>query len=277
MKIYLYAKSGHAIGLDATRRCSAISKLVKEHDPILCTCDFRAGAYAKEELGIKKYVSVDVLSNLPNIMQRGDILIYDSDEASEFMQEHMKEFCTLLYKFPEDIPNTIIDKEFFYPQTNQNIEKLIFFGDDDYSNSLLTLCKDGFKTDIPLQWGHYFFLGNEKELSKTFNTILEEEEYINSIQKTKFLLSGSLNACLESIACGNKPVLLKRDDKEYDSLLIEQINIPVVEGDSLEKVINSFSNIINNYPQLNEIPDFNSDGIVTKINEKIETYKKIQN
>lgn len=276
MKIYLYAKSGHAIGLDATRRCSAFAKLLKEYDPILCTCDFRAGAYAKEELGIKKYVSVDILSNLPNIMQRGDILIYDSDEASDFMKDHMKDFCTLLYKFPEDIPNTLVDKEFFYPQSNQNIEKLFFFGDDDYSNKLLDIV-DNHTTDIPLLWGHYFFLGSEKELSKNFNTILEEEEYINSIQNAKYLLSGSLNACIESLSCGNKPILLKRKDKEYDQDIIEQLNLPVIEEDSLDKVFESFNSIINSYPNINKLVEFDSSGLTKEIIEKIELFKKIQN
>ena len=114
MQVYLYSKSGHAIGLDATRRCSALAKLLQEQkcDPILCTSDFRAGAYAKEELGIKKYVSVDILSNLPNIMQRGDILIYDSDEASDFMKNHMKDFCTLIYKISDDIPLLLLTKIF---------------------------------------------------------------------------------------------------------------------------------------------------------------------
>ncbi|XPV68742.1 MAG: hypothetical protein ACNI25_15765 [Halarcobacter sp.] len=275
MKIYLYAKSGHAIGLDATRRCSAFSKFIKEYDPILCTCDFRAGAYAKEVLGIKKYVSVDILSNLPNIMQRGDILIYDSDEASEFMQEHMKEFCTLLYKFPEDIPYTLIDEEFFYPQKNQTIEKLIFFGDDDYNNLLLDMCEDVKDIDIPLLWGHYFFLGNEKLLADSFNTILEEEEYINSIQSSKFLLSASLNGCIESIACGNKAVLLKRDDKVYDEEIINKLNLPTIKTNSITEAIELFDNITKNYPKINQINKFDISSIKSQIAEKIELYKKL--
>ena len=42
MQVYLYAKSGHTVGLDATRRCAAIANALKEFDPILCTSDFRA-------------------------------------------------------------------------------------------------------------------------------------------------------------------------------------------------------------------------------------------
>lgn len=277
MKVYLYAKSGHAIGLDATRRCSAIAKLLQEKDcdPILCTCDFRAGAYAKEELGIKKYVSVDVLSNLPNIMQRGDILIYDSDEASDFMQTHMKDFCTLLYKIPEDIPFTITDNELFKKQENHNIEKLIYFGDDDYNNILLNMCENSKKQDIPLLWGHYFFLGNENKLNPYFNELLEEESYINSIQNAKYLLSGSLNACIESIKCGGKPVLLRREDKEYDEKLIKELNLPTIQASSLNDAVEKFETTIKKYPQINLPEDFNITSIINDICVRINAYKKL--
>ena len=56
MKIYFYAKSGHTIGLEATKKCATIINILKNFDPILCTSDFRAGAFAKDNLGVKKYV-----------------------------------------------------------------------------------------------------------------------------------------------------------------------------------------------------------------------------
>ncbi|RXJ66770.1 hypothetical protein CRV08_11935 [Halarcobacter ebronensis] len=279
MRVYLYAKSGHAIGLDATRRCASIAKILEEKgcDPILCTCDFRAGAYAKEILGIKKYVSVDVLSNLPNIMERGDILIYDTDEASDFMQEHMKDFCTLLYKIPEDIPSTIIDQEYFTKKEDQKIEKLFFFGDDDYNNTLLKMRKNSPKQNIPLLCGHYFFLGNEKELEPYFSDLLEEESYVDSIQNAKYLLSGSLNACIESIKCGGKPVLFKREDKNYDDDLIKKLNLPIIKTTSLEEAIDEFENVIKTYPKINELESFDINNIIKTICSKVETYKKLTN
>lgn len=127
MKLYLYSKSGHSIGLDATRRCAAVASLLEEFDPILCTSDFRAGAYAKEELGIKKYVSVDLLSNLPNMMQRGDILIYDSDETNDVMEKHMRDFCSLLYKIGEDIPKTFVNNRLLNANTSVTKYEKAFF------------------------------------------------------------------------------------------------------------------------------------------------------
>lgn len=279
MRVYLYAKSGHAVGLDATRRCSAIANLLQDRgcDPILCTCDFRAGAYAKEELGAKKYVSIDVLSNLPNIMERGDILIYDTDEASEFMQKHMQAFCTLLYKIPEDIPYTIINSKYFTKSKEKSIEKLFFFGDDDYNNLLLNSLEDGKKYDISLLWGHYYFLGNEKKIEPNFTKILEEESYLEAILNSKFLLSGSLNACIESIVCQGKPVLLKREDKPYDEDLIKKLNLPTIKLSNFDEIFIKFDSIIKSYPKLNEIDSLDINSIINTICKKIETYKKLTN
>jgi len=276
MKVYIYAKSGHNIGLEAVRRCASIYSKLKEFDPILCTCDFRAGAYAKDELGIKKYVSVDVLTNLPNMMKRGDILIFDSDETTQFMEEHMNDFCSLLYKVGTDIPYSIVDDSLFSKNENPNIEKSLFFGDDDYSNLLLELTKDSSKQDINLLLGHYFFLGNESKLAPFFNTMFTDEEYINTISNTKFLLTTSPQSCFESIVCGNSPVLLLREDKKYDINFIEDLNIPTINyNENLDKIVLEFEDKISSYPKLNYINNFDLNPIVKQIGEKIDTFKKL--
>ncbi len=142
MKIYFYAKSGHTIGLEATKKCATIINILKNFDPVLCTSDFRAGAFAKENLEVKKYVNIDVLRNLTNIMQRKDILIFDSKEANEDMKSEMKQFCSLLYEIGTDIKEVIVDTTLYTKVTNPTIEKTLFFGDDDYYNLLLDLVKN---------------------------------------------------------------------------------------------------------------------------------------
>ena len=276
MQLYFYAKSGHSLGLDAVRRCACVAALLQEFDPILCTSDFRAGAYAKEYLGVKKYVSVDVLSNLPNIMQRGDILIYDSDEASDFMEKHMREFCSILYKIGTDIPLNIVNTSLFEPKVNTHKTKAFFLGDDDYNNLLLTLSQNSSKHDLTLLMGHYFFLGNETKLAPYFSSILEEEEYIQTIQNTNFLLSGSINACLESVYCGNSPVFYKRPDKNYAELeSIEKLNIPIIEADSLDNIIKKFEAIIGEYPTLNHFEAVDVSLVCANIKKKFEEYNQI--
>lgn len=260
MKLYIYASSGHNKGLEMVRRCAVIAKKLKDLDPILCTADYRAATYSKNELGVNKSAGIDVIGNLPNTMERGDALIFESDEPSEFMLENMKEFCSLLYIVGEDIQSDIVDDEVFTSSDN-SIEKCFYFGDDDYTDQLLKLCDGIDKQDITCLMGHYHFFGNEDKLKPYFNDVIDEEEYIDTIKNSSNLLTASYQAACESLYAGNKVVLLKREDKEYDNSL----NIPQISMDkSLSEIVAEFNKIIEEYPKdvlkpntldLKEIPE----------------------
>ena len=275
MQVYLYAKSGHTIGLEATKRCAAIANFLKEFDPILCTSDFRAGAFAKDLLGVRRYVNIDVVRNLHNIMQKRDILIYDTPEANDDMKKDMKEFCTLLYGIDNEIEGIVVDTSIYTKQENPKLEKTIFFGDDDYYNLFLKLLEDSGKSDINLLMGHYFFLGNEKIFNNHFSNVIDEEEYVETIKDSKYLLTASLQTALESLACGNKPVLFKREDKIYDEDLIHELNLPVIEADSLKDLLEKFDASINEYPIISNFNIINLENIKKEIKEKIDLYNKL--
>jgi len=274
MQVYFYAKSGHTIGLEQTKKCAAIASALNEFDPILCTSDFRAGAFAKELLGVRRYVNIDVIRNMHNIMQRRDILLYNTDETNEEMIKGMDEFCSLLYNV-EEIKEPIVDTNLYTKNDNPSIEKTIFFGDDDYYNQFIGLVENNKdKYDIDLLMGHYFFLGNEKIFTNHFSNIIDEEEYVETIQNSKYLLTASLQSALEAISCGNNPVLFTREDKKYDEALIEKLNIPVISEESLENIINKFNEICENYPKLNSIEFANFDGIKAQIQAKVDAFAK---
>lgn len=276
MKIYFYAKSGHTIGLEATKKCATIINILKNFDPVLCTSDFRAGAFAKDNLGIKKYVNIDVVRNLTNIMQRNDILFYSSDEVNEQMKEDMKDFCSLSYCI-DDFEGVLVDKSLYTKNDNPSLEKTIFFGDDDYYNQFLEMATKSDKSDINLLMGHYFFLGNEKVFKNHFVNVIDEEEYVDTIVNSKYLLTASLQTACESIACGNKPVLFKREDKKYDDKLISKLNIPVIGSDNLNELIFLFEQVIKNYPTLGKLDFVNLDNVVLEIKKKIELFNKLNN
>lgn len=276
MKIYFYAKSGHTIGLEATKKCATIINILKDFDPILCTSDFRAGAFAKDNLGVKKYVNIDVVRNLTNIMQRNDILFYSSDEVNEQMKEDMKDFCSLSYCI-DDFEGVLVDKTLYIQNDNPSLEKTIFFGDDDYYNEFLEMATKSEKSDINLLMGHYFFLGNEKIFKNHFANVIDEEEYVDTIVNSKYLLTASLQTACESIACGNKPVLFKRDNKKYDDKLIAKLNIPVIGSDNLNELIFLFEQVINNYPTLGKLDFVNLDSVISEIKKKIELFNKLNN
>lgn len=274
MQVYFYAKSGHAIGLEGAKRCAAIANELKEFDPVLCTSDFRAGAFAKDLLGIRRYVNIDVVRNLHNIMQKRDILLYNTDETNELMKEGMSEFCSLVYNL-EELSEIIVDKELYSKVKNPNIEKAIFFGDDDYNELFLQGVKESSKHDITLLMGHYFFLGNEKVFTQHFNEVIDEEEYVETIQNSKYLLTASLQTALESISCGNSPVLFKREDKAYNEELINKLNIPVIEAKSIDDTISEFEDIIKSYPTIENFEIYDISDVKNEISEKIEAYKKL--
>jgi hypothetical protein len=275
MQLYIYAKSGHNFGLENIRRASALYNMLADCDPILCSADYRASTFAKAELGVTKGVGVDVIGNMPNVMERNDMLIYDdSNEASETMQSHMKEFCTHLYKVGKDIPFDIVDETYFEECEKTN-DKAIFFADDDYSDFFLKLFQTSPKQDIPLIWGHYFFFKNERKTAEYFSEIIEEDGYIDTIKSTKYILTATVQCALESLATGGCPVFFQREDKPTQNFdLIEKYNIPVVKvGENMDELIKNFEDTISNYPETKKIEKFD----ITSIKEEIQaTLKKFE-
>ena len=271
MDFYIYSNSGHNFGLENIRRCAAIYKKFNNINPILATADYRAATFAKSELGVKTGLGVDIIGNLPHLMKRRDILIFDSKEPNETMKEYMEEFCTSLYEVGVDIPYDIVDDIFFTKIENKR-EKCFFFADDDYENELLNFVQDSSKQDIPLLLGHYFFLGNDDKLAPYFSEIFEDEEYEEIIRTTKYLLTSSVHSALESLASGNCPVFFARKIKEFKGNveLLEKYNIPIIDGDTFEELVSKFNQIICNYPQTNQIQPAN----ISKIIEDIETTVK---
>ena len=278
MQLYIYAKSGHSFGLENIRRASALHNMLENCDPILCSADYRAATFAKAELGVKKGVGVDVIGNMPNVMERGDMLIYDdSNEASSTMQSHMKEFCTHLYKVGTDIPFDIVDNTFF-EQVEKTNEKALFFADDDYAEWFFKLIQTGEKQNIPLIWGHYFFFKNESKIASYFSEVIEEDGYIDTVKSTNYLLSASVHTCLESLASGNHPVFFQRADKPVEHRdLLERYNIPCIsEVQTMEELMNSFEQITQNYPQTNPIEKFDISKIKKEIEDTIKKFEMIQ-
>lgn len=277
MRFYLYARSGHGYGLDRVKRVSALYETFKEFDPILCTCDFRAGAFAKDNFGIKKSVSVDLIENLPNIMQRGDVLIFDSDEPSDFMKENMKDFCSFLIEVGVDTPK-IIAHSLFEKSNSKNGKSLFFFGDDDYAEEFLKKLNTTQNIPMSVLLGHYYFLGNEDVIAQKFDKFYEDSEYVNAIKDYEFLLTGSAQAAVESLACGNKPVFFIRDDKSEDGeewlQMLRELNIPVIEQGDLQTILEKFENIKSNYPSLNELPKIDLNPQKNAIAKRFEMLKQ---
>ena len=105
--------------------------------------------------------------------------------------------------------------------------------------------------------------------------IIDEEEYVQTIQNSKYLLTASLQTALESLSCGNKPVLFRRIDKSYDEELIKKLNLPLIQSDNLEELINQFELIIKDYPIITNFKCTDFKIISSEIKEKIELFNKL--
>ncbi len=274
MNVYVYARSGHNFGLENIRRCSVIYKKLAHLDPILATADYRAASFAKAELGVKKGVGVDIIGNLPHMMKRKDILIFDSLEPSETMREYMKEYCQILLEVGVDIPYDIVDDEYFEGGKSLH-EKGFFFADDDYEADLLKICEGSKNCGLPILLGHYFFLGSETKLAPYFGEMYEDEEYASFIKGTSYLLTSSVHTALESLASGNKPVFFARNIKLYKGELdlLEKYNIPTISGSNLDQLNENFEKTIANYPQTNSIEKVNLTDIVSNIETTVKKFE----
>ena len=276
MELYVYCQSGHNFGLENLRRTAVICKKLELFEPLLATADYRAASFAKAELGVKKTVGIDVIENLPNMMLRMDMLIFDSKEPNETMLTHMKAYCSHLYEVGVDIPYDIVDDNFF-EESKKTIKKTFFFADDDYENEFLDLLQGSKKHDMTLLMGHYFFMGHDEKMAFAFDEVVEDEEYEKTIKQSEYLLTSSINACIESLAAGNNPVYFKRviKDNKGPLELLEKYNIPTAYGKNMDDLVADFEKIISAYPETKKVEKFDMSDILSDIQATMKKYERM--
>jgi hypothetical protein len=218
-KLFLYAKSAHNFGLDGVKRMVCLCKKLKEVlnlNPTLCVSDFKAQMYANS-MGVNDVISLDMLRNMSNVMCKNDILIYESNEDVGSMKEDLQIFCSLVIKIDSNDFLLFDDLLYNYNKNKlkQTQERIIFFGDDDYTNTFLNIVQNSNKKhNINLLLGEYFFLNNDKFLKEFFNNTYESDEYLYALSHSKFVLSANVQTCLEARANGSIVMFFNR---EYES------------------------------------------------------------
>lgn len=275
MNLFIYAKSSHRDSFENVRRCSAVANMLEICKPTLCTGDYRAAALAKDILGVKRTMGIDAMGNLPYTMERLDALIYDNEDVDASMRAQMEAFCSRLYAFGKEIPYDVVDTTFF----DAGVKKErcgIFFGDDDYGKWFVAFCRGSKKHEIALLMGCYFFLDVASELGKSFQRVVDEEEYISFIKESKYLLSASVHACLESIATGGKPIFFERLDKEVQNRdLLAKYNIPTIQAQSLDALMEAFERVVQDYPKLNNMNPYDISWMEEEILQTMQERSKI--
>ncbi|MRJ02610.1 MAG: hypothetical protein GXO19_03420 [Epsilonproteobacteria bacterium] len=237
--IYLYVRTDNRRDLDRLRRTVA---LAREFDEVyLMTTDFRAALYGRE-LGIQRTVGIEDFRNISQICQRGDILIFDSDEHLENDHIHQEmidyfgrfirisydpadrrregEILISPYLEGEGIVNGILIDRRFFQGFEKGMEPLFFWGDADYEKELLEIAPR-LGGSFSLIEGLYFFAGYDDELREFFREVYPPEEYLDLLRGAGLLLTASPQTALEGGAAGARVAYLPKGESEYEKLLGE--------------------------------------------------------
>lgn len=237
MTIYFYAKTDNRLGLDRLRRTVALMREFKEFDTYLMTTEFRSATYAKRVLGAKKAVGIEDFRNVGTICERGDILIYDSDEHNEIIHQEMIDFFGKFFRIsydPKDLPKpgeylisphivgesvingVLVDRRYFTAQ--EKSKRVFFYGDSDYEKSLLKIAPQLKDLELDLLEGFYFFVDVADKVAPYFNAIYESEEYLEILSESGLFISHSAQSALEAAASGGK-VIYFGEDEDYLPIL----------------------------------------------------------
>ncbi|BDY12787.1 hypothetical protein [Hydrogenimonas cancrithermarum] len=265
MKLYYYINTGHRIGLDRLRRSAPVINALSDMgiEVSMLTNDFRAGEYAKEQFGIRKYVSVDVVRNIANIATPADALVFDSEEESRAMWADMATYFRSFIRISDnpddfaeageilissmksigDAPKADIVDPRYFEATDHGDERIYFWGDDDYDQELLRVA-DAFEgLDITLLEGYYFFMQYGSELAGKFKSVEDSENYDEVLMHAGRFLSSSPQSVLEALAAGSNPLYLKKSgiSVAWDAKM-ESLGIPVLSSfdkDAIEQALSA--------------------------------------
>jgi hypothetical protein len=265
--IYYYVHTGHRFGLDRFRRAIAVINYFEEKFNIqitLLTSDYRI-ASASRDFGVKKAIGLDVLRNIPNVAEIGDILIYDSEEHHDQQILDMVDYFSVFVRV-SDIPDEvafngeflinpylkesqnisnklIIDKKYFeFSESKKSSDKVfLFFGDSDYDKDLLKYLKsaNSNKLNYDLLLGFYFFFDYESELLNHFNSVseFEADTYDEFLKSYEIVITSSPQVAIESLASGVKPIFVQRADfNDNWQKLLHSYNIPIFQDFDFNKI-----------------------------------------
>ena len=253
MKLYYYIDTGHRIGLDRLRRSAPVINALGQNgiDVTMLTNDFRAGEYAKEQFGIKKYVSVDVVRNIANIATPADSVVLDTDSESSVLLSDMAGYYGKLVHISDYSHETaessqlritadIADPRYF-GKNEHTPGNIFFWGDDDYEQELLGLSEIFENTETGLLEGYYFFMQYASELEDKFSTVYDSESYDEVLKGAGRFITSSPQSALEALAAGSRPVYIRKASApEVWSEKLAGYGIPVLksfEKDALQRVL----------------------------------------
>ncbi len=242
---YYYAHTSHKEGLESVRRGVACLKEAKKRDVEykLLVNDFRAGLVAKE-LGMEGAVTIETISDIDLVLERGDTLLIDSNEelpgqfesfCNDYKVFRMAQNCDDMPLFNEQIiypwQEDTIFVDSIYTESMPKTTRILFFGGDSDSQKSIIDHKNFFDgQNIEILTGHYFFVNYEKELASIFDVIHESEEYTDLIRTSSDIITTSVQCALEARISGANVIFIAQTPlSECIKSLFKTYNISIVD------------------------------------------------
>lgn len=242
---YYYAHTSHKEGLESVRRGIACLKEAKrrEVEYKLLVNDFRAALVAKE-LGMEGAVTIETISDIDLVLERGDTLLIDSNEelplrferyCNDYKVFRMAQNCDDKPLFNEQVVYPWLENTIFadsiYTEPMPKTKRILFFGGDSDPQKSIINNKNFFDgLSIEILMGHYFFVNYEKELASIFDLIHESEEYTDLIHTSSDIITTSVQCAIEArISGANVIFIVQTPLSECIRSLFETFNISIVD------------------------------------------------
>ena len=274
--IYLYAHTNHKEDLDSLRRVKVIYETLKKEglEAEILVNEYRAQLLGKE-WGLPAATTIETIKDIDAVAEIDDIILIDSNEKLEGKvlnyPEHFKKViyinssCKDIEFSGAEIIDLFRNNQVIVPKVEQSedSEKAIFiYGDSDFEKRVLNNLNKFSNLNIDFYWGIYFFVKYEDIIKKSFNYIVESEDYYEILQNYDIFISSNVQIALE--AAFNKKLVYFLSLKETDRCLI---NLMQENG---IKIINNFDDI--KFSAISEKPNINLKNINSLIVNIIKDY-----
>jgi hypothetical protein len=274
--IYLYAYTNHKEDLDSLRRVKVIYDKLKSQgiDAEILVNEYRAQLMAKE-WGLPLATTIETIKDIDAVATVDDIIVIDSPEELEGkVLNYPEKFKKVIYinsTFDEvifegaKVVDLFKDGNIIAPTISSNTAEdrsIFIFGDSDPTKIVIENLDYLAKFNSDFYWGIYFYVKYEEKIKKSFNYIIESEEYYDLLQNYNIFITSNTQIAFEAIfnkksvyfidlknekkskinlLQKNGAKIINRDEDIKITSLSEEVNI------NLKNIDNLIANIIKDY------------------------------
>jgi hypothetical protein len=249
--IYLYAYTNHKEDLDSLRRVKAIYDELKLNgiDAEILVNEYRAQLMAKE-WGLPKATTIETIKDIDAVAKLNDIIVIDSPEELEGkVLNYPENFKAVIYinsTFKDitysgaKVIDLYKDNKIVAPSIKSSIKEenkaVYIYGDSDPSKIVVENLSDLAKLDCDFYWGIYFYVKYEEKIKKSFNYIIESEDYYELFQNYNIFVTSNFQIAIEALF--NKKSLyfinLKKLDEKKINFIQENGGIVINISDNIK-------------------------------------------